>query len=139
MIELESFQYIWLFFIMLFCHIFDDYFLQGCLATLKQKDYWEDYTKDKPEKRALYKNDYLAALICHGFSWSFMIMLPLNIVSSFKSPYCIVMLFINFAIHTIVDNSKANVKSINLCEDQIIHLIQVFFTWAMFINIHIGG
>ena len=58
-------------FTMIFCHIVDDYYLQGWLASAKQKSWWE---KNAPEK--LYKYDYLAALFMHSFSWSFMIMLP---------------------------------------------------------------
>ena len=57
---------------MLFCHIVDDYYLQGWLASAKQKLWWE---KNVPDK--LYKNDYIMALCEHAFSWTFMIMLPL--------------------------------------------------------------
>lgn len=62
---------IFILFTMIFCHIVDDYYLQGWLASAKQKSWWE---KNAPEK--LYKYDYLAALFMHSFSWSFMIMLP---------------------------------------------------------------
>ena len=55
---------------MLFCHIVDDYYLQGWLASAKQKSWWE---KNAPDK--LYKNDYIMALCEHAFSWTFMIML----------------------------------------------------------------
>ena len=39
---------------MLFCHIVDDYYLQGWLASAKQKSWWE---KNAPDE--LYKNDYI--------------------------------------------------------------------------------
>ena len=42
---------------MLFCHIVDDYYLQGWLASAKQKSWWK---KNAPDK--LYKNDYIMAL-----------------------------------------------------------------------------
>lgn len=58
---------------MLFLHIVDDYYLQGWLASAKQKSWWE---KNSPDK--LYKHDYLIALFMHSFSWTFMIMLPLT-------------------------------------------------------------
>ena len=57
---------------MIFCHIVDDYKLQGILASMKQKDWWVEqigFTK-------LYKYDYIVALLVHSFSWSFMILLP---------------------------------------------------------------
>lgn len=56
---------------MVFCHIVDDYYLQGILAKLKQKSYWE---LNAPDKK--YENDYRMALLMHSISWSFMIMLP---------------------------------------------------------------
>ena len=61
-------------FCMLFCHVVDDYYSQGILASMKQKSWWE---KNAPDE--LYKNDYKMALFMHSFSWSFMIMLPLTV------------------------------------------------------------
>ena len=55
---------------MLFCHIVDDYYLQGWLASAKQKSWWKDNAPDE-----LYKNDYIMALCEHAFSWTFMNML----------------------------------------------------------------
>ena len=43
---------------MLFCHIVDDYYLQGWLASAKQKSWWE---KNNPNP--LYKNDYIQILV----------------------------------------------------------------------------
>lgn len=64
---------IFILFCMLFCHVIDDYYLQGILASMKKKSWWE---KNAPDE--LYKNDYKMALFMHSFSWSFMIMLPLT-------------------------------------------------------------
>ena len=55
---------------MIFCHIVDDYYLQGWLASAKQKEWWK---KNAPEK--MYSRDYIMALFMHSFSWAFMIML----------------------------------------------------------------
>lgn len=55
---------------MIFCHIVDDYYLQGWLASAKQKSWWE---KNAPDD--LYKHDYMMALFMHSFSWTFMMML----------------------------------------------------------------
>ena len=122
-----------LIFTMIFCHIVDDYYLQGWLASAKQKSWWKTNAPDE-----LYKNDYKMALIEHAFSWSFMIHIPI-IVSSFliKMPYLSVVysitLIINMCIHAFVDNLKANKKKINLVTDQIIHLFQVVITGTIYL------
>ena len=33
--------------LMIFCHIVDDYYLQGWLALAKQKKYWQENAPDK--------------------------------------------------------------------------------------------
>ncbi len=108
--------------LMLFLHIVDDYYLQGCLASMKQKKWWKEHNP-KP----LYKHDYLVALLMHSFSWSFMIMLPTMLNNCF-----IWWLFlINIIIHFITDHLKANLGKINLIIDQSIHMIQVILTWLL--------
>lgn len=110
---------------MIFCHIVDDYYLQGWLASAKQKEWWE---KNCPDK--LYKNDYIMALFMHSFSWSFMMMLPYHIyIILFGGKIYPIILIINIVIHMYVDNWKANRKKINLIQDQCIHLFQIFITW----------
>lgn len=47
--------------------------------------------------------------------------------------YFWILAFLNTAIHMYVDNEKANKETINLVEDQIIHLIQIFLTWGILI------
>lgn len=110
--------------LMIFCHIVDDYYLQGWLASAKQKKYWQE---NAPEK--LYKYDYIWALIMHSFSWAFMIMLPIAYSLSFNINIAFLIAFIvNVIIHAITDDLKANKRKINLWEDQIIHLIQIGLT-----------
>ena len=110
--------------LMIFCHIVDDYYLQGWLASAKQKKYWQE---NAPEK--LYKYDYIWALIMHSFSWAFMIMLPIAYNLSFNINISFLIAFvINVIIHAITDDLKANKRKINLWEDQIIHLIQIGIT-----------
>lgn len=120
---------------MIFCHIVDDYYLQGWLASAKQKSWWE---KNATEK--LYRNDYIMALFMHSFSWSFMIMIPIiaclpiggvGLREWFVIPY-----FANMAIHCIVDDLKANKRKINLVQDQCIHFVQILVTWAAFIVLY---
>lgn len=111
--------------LMIFCHIVDDYYLQGWLASAKQKNYWQDNAPDE-----MYKYDYIWALLMHSFSWSFMIMLPIAYVINFNITGLFTIVFIaNITIHAFVDNLKANRKKINLIQDQLIHLWQIFFTF----------
>lgn len=113
---------------MIFCHIFDDYFLQGmCLSNLKQKSWWKE---NAPQNQ--YKNDYMMALFCHAFSWTFMIMLPLAIASGFALGWLWLAYPINTLIHMYVDDLKANKHKINLIADQFIHILQITVTFGLF-------
>ena len=119
--------------IMIFCHIVDDYYLQGWLASAKQKKWWEENAPDN-----LYKNDYKVALLVHSFSWAFSINLPVLVYALFFQilptiilPYFI-LLVVNMIIHCIVDNLKANKLEINLIADQSIHFIQILISWVVY-------
>lgn len=111
-------------FAMIFAHIVDDYYLQGILAKMKQKKWWEENAPNK-----LYRHDYIVALIAHAFSWSFMINIPTLFIST---NYIVMSLFIieNTFVHAYTDNAKANKYSINLIIDQICHLVQIIGTWV---------
>lgn len=117
--------------LMIFCHIVDDYYLQGWLASAKQKKYWEENAPNR-----LYKYDYIWALIMHSFSWSFMIMLPIAFVKGFVILSSFVWVFIfNIIIHAFTDDLKANQKKINLIQDQIIHILQIVLTFLVLVVI----
>lgn len=118
---------------MLFCHIIDDYYLQGWLASAKQKKWWEENAPD-----SLYKNDYKVALLVHSFSWAFSINFPVLVYALFFQilptiilPYFI-LLVVNTIIHCIVDDLKANKLKINLIADQSIHLCQILISWVVY-------
>ena len=114
---------------MIFCHIVDDYYLQGWLASAKQKKYWEE---NAPQN--LYKYDYIWALIMHSFSWSFMIMLPIAIFRNFNVGLSFIYwLVFNTIIHAVVDDLKANKLKINLWQDQLSHMVQIAGTATAFI------
>ena len=114
--------------LMVFLHVVDDYYLQGCLAKFKQRSFWEENAPDK-----MYRYDYMMALAMHAFSWAFMIQLPVMVMIFMGMQSNIkgygVLLVINSIIHAIVDNLKANKRYINLIQDQLIHLVQIIFTW----------
>ncbi len=116
-------------FVMIFAHIVDDYYLQGILASLKQKSWWENQKSYKP----MYKYDYIVALIMHAFSWSFMISLPILYFGFTK--WIAVAIILNTIIHGIVDDLKANKHKINLIVDQSIHIVQIIITWILFVVI----
>ena len=116
-------------FVMIFAHIVDDYYLQGILASLKQKTWWENQKSYKP----MYKYDYIVALIMHAFSWSFMISLPILYLGFTKS--IVFLIILNTIIHGIVDDLKANKGKINLIVDQSIHIIQIVITWILLVLI----
>lgn len=117
--------------LMIFLHIVDDYYLQGWLASAKQKSWWE---KNAPEK--MYKYDYIWCLLMHGFSWSFMIMLPIAYINNFAVGSNFIYVFIwNAMLHAVVDHSKANRKSINLWVDQILHMFQIAVTAGALLSV----
>ena len=115
---------------MLFMHIVDDYYLQGILASMKQKAWW----KKQESYKDFYKYDYIVALIMHSFSWAFMVMMPIAFAMSFSVTIGFaVTLLVNAAIHCIVDDLKANKKKINLVHDQSIHVSQIVITFVLFL------
>ena len=125
---MESDYYTFILISMIFCHIVDDYYLQGILASMKQKSWWQK-SESYSEK---YRYDYVMALIEHAFSWTFMVMLPIFIISKFQINVFMCLVFlVNWIIHAVVDDLKANKKKINLIQDQVIHLVQIFVTFIL--------
>ena len=111
---------------MIFFHIVDDFYLQGCLAKMKQKSFWD--------KNTIYRNDWAVCLVTHGMSWSIMVHIPIMVATLvFFRPeehgilYLAVYIsvFANALIHAIIDNLKCNAMKINLWTDQCLHIIQV--------------
>ena len=115
-------------FLMIFLHIIDDFCLQGIMASMKQKSWWQEHPVGSKPK---YKNDYIAALFAHSFSWSFMIMLPVMLWGQWEWP----ILLANMFTHAAIDDAKANKMQINLIQDQTCHLIQILMTWLIFVVI----
>lgn len=119
-----------LFLCMIFCHIADDYYLQGILAKLKQKSFWKMNVPDK-----MYEYDYIMALLMHALSWSFMVMLPPLVHFDFDPPNLFFVLYaVNAAVHAVVDDLKANKRQINLIADQSIHILQILATLLLLVK-----
>ena len=131
---------------MIFLHLFADYQLQGVLARMKQRRWWQSNvpkSADEAPDQSKYDNDYKAALLAHSFEWAFLMMLPLLHDIYYKvwdfereSVVAVVayaaLLALNTAQHSIIDHLKANRRTINLVEDQVLHLAQVVATWCLF-------
>lgn len=120
-----EFVFVW----MLFMHVLDDYRLQGILASMKQKSWWEKQEEYTP----FYEWDYMPALFCHSISWSFMIMLPLAVYYNFNiNGVFVSTFFVNMMWHAVMDNTKANLKTTNLVIDQLFHFLQIVATFAFY-------
>ena len=118
-----------IFLCMLFLHIVDDFKMQGILASFKQKSWW---VSNSPEE--LYKYDWIISLVMHCLSWSFCIMFPIMVWYRFAIPLWFLFVFvINVVIHCIIDHLKANSQKINLVADQLCHIIQIIFTFTVFL------
>ena len=112
--------------LMILGHLLADYTLQqGWLWQAKGKSYWEN--ADKRNRR-----DYIAALVCHCVMWGILIFLPIAFFDRELGLFWLA-LPVNIAIHCVVDDLKANRKAINLWQDQLIHLIQILVTWALWV------
>lgn len=114
--------------LMMFCHVVDDFYLQGILAKLKQKAWWKENAPDEK-----YEDDYVVALLVHAFSWSVMITVPYIVMMLVQQEYKITAVWIgtllcNTIIHAVVDTLKCNRGVINLWTDQSIHAMQVMAT-----------
>lgn len=116
--------------LMFFAHIVDDFYLQGILANMKQKSWWEKH----PDYNKKYENDFVMAMFIHAFSWTFMIMLPIAMYLNFNIDISFVRLLLwNLMLHAVIDNFKANCKTINLVCDQCSHIGQILLTYYIFI------
>jgi len=107
----------------LFLHIVDDFYLQGILANMKQREWWEEHYNDK-----LYRHDYIVALLIHSMSWSFMIHLPTLVylyMAGHDLNFFSLSLLLHALLHSLIDNAKANDHSINLITDQLMHVGQI--------------
>lgn len=125
-------NYCFLLLTMIFLHILDDYGMQGILASMKQKEWW----KKQEGYKDLYKYDYVVALLCHAFEWTFVVMIPIFIMTGFEfTPSMGIVFVMNVLFHAYIDDMKANEKRINLIIDQGYHLIQIicmsilYFGW----------
>lgn len=124
---------------MIFFHIIADFNIQGILAQMKQKSFYEQYRY----KVNLYRYDHIVALLMHSFSWTFMIHIPgimylilMGKWSMFENDWTVYLIFfiVHMIIHALTDHAKANWYLINLVMDQTIHILQIIIIWITIIN-----
>lgn len=116
-------------------HYLADFTLQGCLAQMKQKQWWKDeiykWNQTHHGNSALdyenYKNDWICALNSHSFYWAIVTFLPLFLTNA-PDNFIIIAMLINWFVHSIVDHLKCNLHKINLRTDQTCHLMQILLT-----------
>lgn len=121
--------------VMLLCmimgHIIADYNLQGCLAELKQKAWWQKQLDSKLED-TIYKNDWAIALFMHSFAWTFCVLFPTMFMGMYNHMIVILaLLIIDTGLHFYIDDLKANKMEINLIQDQGYHLLQIICMWGV--------
>lgn len=133
-----------IFITMVLLHILEDFHLQGILANMKQKSWWQSeciklgITYDSSK----YRRDHIISLIIHALENSIFITLPLiadGLATTFttipNNSFFIGWAFIIFAntvVHAIIDDFKCNSKGINLVVDQILHFIFIILFFSLY-------
>ena len=119
---MELIYWVWIFILMLFCHVIEDFHIQGILAQMKQRSWWYN----QPDYSIRYGYDYMIAVLIHGFEWSFFVHIPIFYFIGI-SPIIFISLAINAILHAYIDHLKCNTRQLNLTQDQILHVLQLFF------------
>ena len=126
---------------MILLHIIEDFHLQGILANMKQKNWWDKQIVDFPPKKAnKYRKDYVISLISHSLENSIFIVLPIiidqliytfttNPNNSYFIMWIAYILF-NTIAHSYVDDLKCNKLKINLITDQLLHFITIILLFV---------
>lgn len=155
-------SFLMIFLFMVFFHIVDDFYLQGCLAKFKQKRYWQDINNyprtvideqlimsDEHDKYIEFQEkenkeirdymhdcryDFLMGLFLHSFSWTFMVTIPIMVTNYYRlNEVRFGMIFVaNLLLHMAVDDMKSNKLVVTLLLDQTIHLLQIFLIFIFF-------
>ena len=135
---------VFIFIAMILLHILEDFHLQGILANMKQKSWWQSecvklgitYESSK------YRRDHVVSLIVHALENSIFITLPLiidSLIATFTTNLnnCLFIgwafiIFANTVVHAFIDNFKCNSKGINLIIDQLLHFIFIVLFFSLY-------
>lgn len=111
--------------LMVLCHVVEDFHIQGRMADMKQRSFWEPYGR-------MYAWDHVPVLLLHGFEWSMFVSLPILITSwSSVSAGFMAVVVANGLIHSLVDHLKCNSLKLSLVQDQAIHILQIVVLLAI--------
>lgn len=124
-----------LLFIVLFLHFFSDFNLQigASLHEMKQRKWWKIQCDKCYVNFAPYRHDWLVALVIHSLVWSIVTFAPILYMT--KNAYALLLIvFVNTAVHSVIDHFKANKLCINLLVDQCLHLLQIASTLILWVK-----
>lgn len=133
-----------IFIAMVLFHILEDFHLQGILASMKQKSWWQSECNKLGIKyeSSKYKHDHIISLCIHALENSIFITLPLIIdglittfTTNLNNSLFIGWAFIIFAstvVHAFIDNFKCNNKGISLIIDQLLHFIFIILFFSLY-------
>lgn len=124
-----------LFLLCLLGHFLSDFTLQGILAQMKQEQWWRDeiYKWNQTHRGnssldySKYEYDWLCALNTHSCYWAILTFLPLLFITM-NDTFIVLVVLINGILHSIIDHMKCNLNKINLCTDQLFHIVQILAT-----------
>ena len=68
-----------------------------------------------------------------SYTYSIFIYLSNITINDYLIILFVVFFIVNWIMHYYIDDAKANLKIINLVIDQLIHVIQIIFTWLLYI------
>lgn len=117
-------------FTMIFLHIVGEFYLQGMLAKMKKKRWWY---RHEPEDGGRY--NHIAALIIHGYSWSFIVHLPFTGLIVLCDMFdCMAVLSLSLlshaVLHALLANDRINHDFLDFADEQACHVAQVFIVWV---------
>ena len=120
--------------LIMFCfqgHFLADFTLQGCLAQMKQKQWWIDEIRKYNEQHKnklpymFYHKDWNCALLCHALYWTIITFLPIMLFTNASDYFILWLIITNTLIHAAIDDAKCNACQLNLIHDQCCHAIQI--------------
>ena len=133
-----------IFIAMVLFHILEDFHLQGILASMKQKSWWQSECNKLGIKyeSSKYKHDHIISLCIHALENSIFITLPLIIdgliaTLTINPNNCLFIgwafiIFANTVVHAFIDNFKCNNKGISLIIDQLLHFIFIILFFSLY-------
>ena len=103
---------------MMFCHVVEDFYLEGCLAWMNT------------ELRALQQKDYKIVLMMQSLSWTCCIFIPIiyhigHCGWMYEEVPFLVTFVLDWIIQAIVTSLKYHKGVISLAQKQIVNILQV--------------